>query len=665
FHAMPFLMPYNPDGTHVFNTPVIAQQPTDGVHIMTADGNTKSVDDKKQMTYTVGAIFKLYKGLTFNANYSFKYNTVDYMERTAMSQYSDAPGVLREANVGLFKNKLRRLDERTYYHSADAYFNYDNTFNSHHIRAVAGFNYEQNYYKRVYGTMLNVQSDNLNDFNLGSATQDVSLEGGQTEWALLGYFGRLGYDWKGRYLAEVNLRWDASSRFPKGQRSGVFPSFSAGWRVSEENFFEPIRDVFSNFKIRGSIGSLGNQAVTDCYPYLQQLSMKAFNPPYLIDGESISYADVSAPPSGNLTWETIIHKNIGLDLGFFNNRLNFSGDLFIRDTKDMLVAGKVLPGVYGASSPRENSADLRTKGFELTLGWNDGFSLLGKPFSYNASFSLGDSRSYITKYDNPLKEFSKSSYYEGMEIGEIWGYHVTGLFQNNEEAKAYQDEIDHTLVCKAILNIAPGKYKGLQAGDLIFADLDGSKRIDDGEKTANNRGDMRVIGNSRPRYTYSSNLGFSWYGVDCSAFFQGVGRQNRYPGRDAMLFWGGFARPFASFTPKDLPSRIWSEENPNAYFPKMRGYGAREGSMSNVNDRYLQNLAYCRLKNVTIGYTLPTEWTTKAKIERVRVYFSGDNLATWTKLKSDYVDPEQFSADGDARVYPYAKTFSFGLDVTF
>ncbi|MEG1686208.1 MAG: TonB-dependent receptor, partial [Bacteroides sp.] len=301
FHAMPFLMPYNPDGTHVFNTPVIAQQPTDGVHIMTADGNTKSVDDKKQMTYTVGAIFKLYKGLTFNANYSFKYNTVDYMERTAMSQYSDAPGVLREANVGLFKNKLRRLDERTYYHSADAYFNYDNTFNSHHIRAVAGFNYEQNYYKRVYGTMLNVQSDNLNDFNLGSATQDVSLEGGQTEWALLGYFGRLGYDWKGRYLAEVNLRWDASSRFPKGQRSGVFPSFSAGWRVSEENFFEPIRDVFSNFKIRGSIGSLGNQAVTDCYPYLQQLSMKAFNPPYLIDGESISYADVSAPPSGNLT----------------------------------------------------------------------------------------------------------------------------------------------------------------------------------------------------------------------------------------------------------------------------------------------------------------------------------------------------------------------------
>ena len=492
------------------------------------------------------------------------------------------------------------------------------------------------------------------------------MEGGQDEWALLGYFGRLGYDWKGKYLAEVNVRWDASSRFPKDQRADIFPSFSAGWRISEEKFFEPVRNVISNLKVRGSIGALGNQAVKDCYLYLQKLSMVQFDG-YLIDGEKLTYAEVSPPPTaGNLTWETIIHKNLGIDLGFFDNRLTYSADVFIRDTRDMLIPGKVLPGVYGATQPRENAADLRTKGFEMTLAWNDSFTLLDKPFSYNLSLSLADSRSHITKYDNPLKEFSKSSYYVGMEIGEIWGYHVSGLFKTDEEAKAYQEAIDHSYVCKNILETAIGENKGLKAGDMIFEDLDGSGRIDDGKKTADDRGDMRIIGNSRPRYTYSGNLGFTWSGIDCSAFFQGVGRQNRYPGGNAMLFWGGFARPYASFTPVDLPDNIWSEENPDAYFPRMRGYAAQgDRSLAKVNDRYLQNLAYCRLKNFTIGYTIPRAWTAKVGMDRVRFYFSGDNLLTWTKLKTDYVDPEQFSADADARVYPYAKTFSFGLDITF
>ena len=665
FHAMPFLMPYNPDGTHVFSNPILSQQPTDGVHIMTADGNSKSVDDKKQMTYTVGAIFKLYKGLSFNTNYSFKYNTVDYMERTAKSQFSQYPGILEDANGSLFKNKLRQLDEKVYYHSADAYFNYEQSFGGHNLRAIAGFNYEQNAYKRIYATKLNIQSDNLNDFNLGDISKDVTLEGGQNEWALLGYFGRLGYDWKGKYLAEFNVRWDASSRFPKDHRAGTFPSFSAGWRVSEEKFFEPIRRVVSNLKIRGSIGALGNQAVADCYPYIQTLTMAQFDG-YLLDGDKLTYANVSAPPAGDLNWETIIHKNAGIDLGFFNNRLIYSADLFIRDTRDMLVPGKQLPSVYGTSSPRENAADLCTKGFEMTLGWNDSFTLLNKPFSYNISLSLADSRSRITKFDNPLKEFSKSSYYVGMEIGDIWGYHVTGLFSTDEEAKAYQNAIDHSYVCKNILETAIGENKGLKAGDMIFADLDGSGRIDDGKKTADDRGDMRIIGNSMPRYTYSGNLNFNWYGFDCSAFFQGVGRQYCYPGGDAMLFWGGFARPYASFTPVDITDNIWSEDNTNAYFPRMRGYAAQgDRSLAKVNDRYLQNLAYCRLKNLTLGYTIPKERTLKIGMERIRFYFSGDNLLTWTKLKTKYVDPEQFSADASARVYPYPKTFSFGLDVTF
>ena len=665
FHAMPFLMPYNPDGTHVFQTSIIAQQPTDGVHIMTADGYTHSLDKKREYVNTVGLTFNIIEGLKFDVDYSLKYGIKDHISRTADAKFSQYPGVTQPVSGSLFKNKLRQTFEQTMYHSVNAYASYDRTFGNHHAYGVAGFNYEQNEYKRVYATQLNVQSDNLNDFNLGDKTKDVTVEGGHTEWALLGYFGRLGYDYAGKYLGEFNLRWDASSRFPRHRRSGLYPSFSLGYRISEEAFFSPLRNVVSNLKVRGSIGKLGNQAISDCYPYIQSIGMYVNNG-YLLDGAFMTYASVGAPPAGNLTWETIITKNLGIDLGLFNNRLTFSTDLFIRDTKDMLVPGKRLPGTYGASSPKENAADLTTRGFELTIGWNDQFMLLGKPFSYNVAFSLADSHSRITRYDNPMKEFSKSIYYEGMEIGEIWGYHVSGLFQTDEEAKAYQEQIDHSFIAKNILETASGSYKGLHAGDMIFEDLDGSGRIDDGKRTADNRGDMRIIGNSTPHYSYSANLGFNWNGIDFSAFFQGIGKQQVYPGGNAMMFWGGFARPYASFTPANFRDEIWSEDNPDGYFPRIRGYAAQgDRTLAHVNDRYLQNLAYCRLKNLTIGYTLPAELTRKIAVERLRFYFSGDNLATWTALRSDYIDPEQFAKDRDARVYPYPKTFSFGLDVTF
>ena len=481
----------------------------------------------------------------------------------------------------------------------------------------------------------------------------------------MGYFGRIGYDYAGKYLAEFNIRWDASSRFPKDHRAGLFPSFAVGYRMSEESFFDPIRKVFSNFKIRLSTGSLCNQAISDCYPYIQKLNMQGLGG-YLMNGEPVTYAAVSAPPSGKLTWETVIHHNLGLDLGFFDNRLNLSADLFIRDTKDMLVPGKMLPGVYGATPPKENAADLHTKGFELAVSWYDQFNLGNKPFSYNLSFGLSDSKSVITKFDNPMKEFAKSSYYEGMTIGEIWGYKIDGLFQTDEEAAAYAKAVDNSYVCENIFVTAVGDYKGLQAGDPRYVDIDGSGRSDDGEKTADNRGDMVIIGNKEPRYLYNANIGLSWNGIDISAFFQGVGRQHRYPDGNNMMFWGGFARPYSSFVPANFLDNVWSEENPDAYLPKIRGYAAQGNrSLAHKNDRYLQNIAYCRLKNLTVGYTLPTEWTSKIKLDRLRVYFSGDNLFTWTKLKSDYIDPEQITVNSDARTYPFSKVFSFGLDITF
>ena len=322
-----------------------------------------------------------------------------------------------------------------------------------------------------------------------------------------------------------------------------------------------------------------------------------------------------------------------MDLGFLNNRLNVSFDAYIRDTKDMLMAGKTLPGVYGASSPRMNVADLRTKGWEASITWGDSFTLASKPFNYRVMAGIGDNTSKVTKYDNPNRTLTDP--YEGQQLGEIWGYVVDGYFKTDEEARNYK--VDQSFVNQMIN--ASALDNGLHAGDLKFVDLDGNNKI---EQT--------------------------------TVLFQGIGKQNWYPGAETSMFWGPYSRPYASFIPSDFMSQVWSEENTDAYFPRPRGYVALGSNreLAVVNTKYLQNLAYCRLKNLSIGYTLPDKWLSKIGFEKIRVYFSGENLLTFTKLHSDYIDPEQASASNswktsksDANIYPWAKTYSFGVDITF
>ena len=386
------------------------------------------------------------------------------------------------------------------------------------------------------------------------------------------------------------------------------------------------------------------------------------------NGQKGNYASVTSPNSTDLTWETVSTANLGIDLGLFNNRLNLSADAYIRDTKDMLTLGKKLPAVYGAKEPKENAANLRTKGWEIMLSWNDSFTLINKPFKYDISFGIADNTTKITKFDNPSKILDE--YYVGKRLGDIWGYVVDGLFKTDEEAAAY--EVDQSSV-NFVINTAQVN-PGLHAGDMKFVDLDGDKKISMGANTVDNPGDRKVIGNSLPRYTYNLRTGFNWYGVDFSIYFQGIGHQDWYPGKDAVMFWGPYARPYSSFIPRDFLSKVWSENNPNAYFPRPIGYLAlgKDRSLGVVNDRYLQNLAYCRIKNITLGYTIPTKITKKICIEKLHIYFSGENLFTFSTLKSKYIDPEQASSEnsinsgtGNAKTYPWSKTYSFGLNVTF
>ena len=501
----------------------------------------------------------------------------------------------------------------------------------------------------------------LSKYSIMDGLPTIMNKGGQNEYALMGFFGRLNYDYKGKYLVEVSGRYDGTSRFKRGHRWGFFPSFSLGWRISEEPFFEGIREKFNNFKIRYSYGQLGNQNV-GYYDYIRKISIGNQN--YLFGGDKPTTATISAPVASNLSWETSIHNNLGVDMSFLNNRLAFSADFYIRDTKDMLTSGVALPSVYGADSPKMNSADLRTKGYELSLSWRDEFQLLRRPFTYSVTVTFNDYVTDITKYDNPDRTFAKS-YYEGMRWGEIWGYRIGGLFATDAEAAGYA--VDQTAVNNRI-NAAAGSERGLHAGDLKFLDLDGDNVISIGKNTVDDPGDREIIGNSQPRFHYGTTLSMSWAGIDFSIFFQGIGRRHWYPKANTIAFWGPYARPYASWIPKDFHEMYWSEENPDAYFPRPRGYVALSGTnreLTAVNDRYMQNIRYCRLKNLTIGYTLPKKWTRKVLIENLRVYFTGENLATWSPIHSDYIDPEMAAMNDEMRTYPWQKTYMFGVDVTF
>ena len=588
-----------------------------------------------------------------------------YMNRSTNTTYSQYPGEIQTLTTGLFENRLSETSNTYRYMQTNVYATYNDTFaENHNLKVTAGFNWETKYRKDVSAVGYNLLSDVLNDLNLVGQGDDgekrMEVSGGQNEYAIAGFFGRVNYDYAGKYLFEVSGRYDGTSRFAYGHRWGFFPSVSAGWRISEEKFFEPVKGWFNNLKIRYSFGQLGNQQV-GYYDYIRTISIGSQN--YLFGGSKPTSATISAPVASDLTWEVAQHQNLGIDMAFLNNRLGFTGEFYIRDTKDMLTAGIALPSVYGASSPKMNTADLRTQGYELTLSWKDMFMLFGKPFSYNASVVFSDYVSKITKFDNPERSFAKN-YYEGMRWGEIWGYRIDGYFVSDEEAKNWP--VDQSTV-NNIINASAGAEKGLRAGDLKYRDIDGDNRISTGKNTVDDPGDREIIGNSEPRYNYGINLGFQWCGIDFSVFFQGVGHQDWYPEQNTLLFWGPYGRPYTTFIPKDFHTQIWTEDNTDAYFPRPRGYVAIESGreLTEPNDRYLQNAGYCRLKSLTVGYTLPQKWTRKIKIDDVRFYFSGENLVTWHNIHTDYIDPEAAVTGNSNSIYPWQKTFIFGIDITF
>lgn len=559
-------------------------------------------------------------------------------------EYSTGPGIMHVQN---FNSYASNSSNETRYNVYNIYSQYQRTLNDHYFSALVGFNQEERIYESFSASGSQLISNSLP--TIGLATGDLIAPGAYDySWAVRGAFSRLNYIYKDRYIIESNLRYDGSSRFPKKDRFAFNPSVSAGWIVSEENFFEPLKGTINNFKLRGSYGSLANQDLRDnYYPYIANMPKGTG---VILDGKRPPIVMSPGLVSPTLTWETITQANFGLDFGLFNNKFFGAFDIYQRDTKDMLTKGRTLPIVLGTGVPLENAADLKTKGWELTLGYSDQFMVGNKPLSFAARFNLADSRAFIEKFSNPKNNLS--DYYVGYEIGQMWGLTTLGFFQSAEEIANHANQYDVTSY--------PGT-RGLEPGDLKFADINGDGHINNGDWTLENHGDYKVIGNSSQRYTYGLDLTSAWNGIDLRVFLQGVGKRNYYPPGGDHYFWGIYAQPWASLTKFNLDH--WTPENTNAYLPRPKSYVAEESGieLAATQTKYLQNAGYLRVKNVTIGYTLPKLITDGWGVDRVRLFFSGENLFEFTNLM-DYLDPEIV---GDRTAYPFQRTYSFGLNFNF
>ena len=673
-HGLACFTPQNPDGTWVYGTDFLGYKVANGRHAFYGNDKNVNLDRKMDFANTTELKITPIKQLTITANYTYRFHQNRNTNRSTALEYSQYPGVMAvytgKGTAG--EDSLTESVDSWAYNAANVFVTYEDTFkDAHHLTVMAGGNLEYSYRKNLSTVGYNLLTDELNDFDLvglnGDGIKEFMASGGQSEYALLGFFGRINYDYKGRYLLEVSGRYDGTSRFAKGSRWGLFPSASAGWRISEEDWFKPAKNVVSNLKLRLSYGSLGNQNVA-AYKFIRKVETHDFAGFSFGEGSSTaSYTSLSAPNAGDLTWETSQQYNLGIDAGLFKDRLTFTAEAYIRDTKDMLTDGVALPSVYGASEPDMNAADLRTKRYELAIGWRDQISLFGKPFGYNVGATLSDFKTVITKYDNKEYTFAKD-YYEGMVLGEIWGFEIDGLFQSDAEAQAYAKEVDLGYINKRL-------YGGWLAGDPKYVDLDKNGIISVGSNTVKNPGDRRILGNSIASLQYGITAGFDYLGIDFSIFLQGTGNHYWYPNDESMAFWGPYSRPYCTYLPYDFLDNVWSEENPDAYFPRPRAYAAFTSGapLANVNNRYLQNLRYLRLKNLSVGYTVPK--TEKIGIEKLRIYFSGENLAYWSPFKkhSRYIDPEaafdRTSGGSTTRYnnafYPWQKTFMFGIDITF
>jgi TonB-linked SusC/RagA family outer membrane protein len=646
--AFPIAMLKNPDGTLTENASIVF-----GSFI---SGNNHSDQSRMQIRNTSRFAAKFF-GNKLRVNGDFTFGRISDVETRLYTPvpYSKKPGVMLERG----ESKMNENDEKSNYLAANIYTEYEKDFGKHYVKGLVGYNYENSLLKSRYIQRDGLINSSLPDFSLMNG-QNFVMRGGGNEWTTLGGFFRLNYSYGDKYLIEFNGRYDGTSKFPQSQQFGFFPSASAGWRVSKESFWKLPRNVISDLKFRASYGSLGNGNIAP-YQFLETMAVNQLG--MVINGIRPDYTRLPNVIPAGLTWEKATTTNFGTDISFLNNRLNASFDWYTRYTTDMFTVGLPLPAVFGAAVPKGNYADLKTRGWELSLAWNDQLNT-AKPFKYDFRFILSDNNSFVTKFNNPLGLIT--TYYEGMRLGDIWGLETEGFFLDDGDIQKHANQ--------SFIRVAAAN-KPLP-GDIKFKDLNNDGVIDLGKSTVDDPGDQKIIGNSMPRYQFGFNTSAEWNNFFFSAFLQGVGKRDFWPGVDNSLIWGPYNRPY-SWHPEDVVNNMWSPENPDTYFPRLRGYVAlnSRAELTFPQTKYLQNVAYIRLKNVTFGYNMPKALITKAGMSGAKLFFTGQNLWTYSPMYKiiktmdpeviEGSDPEMNSGAGNGMSYPMLKTYTIGINITF
>ncbi|MEP6748982.1 MAG: SusC/RagA family TonB-linked outer membrane protein [Bacteroidota bacterium] len=647
---------FNPDGTLTFSAAYTVGDfvyGRNGINIV-----------NQYLRNTTGFAAKIIGNkLRLKGDFTFQSSDSNATQIRVPIPYSVSAGIIAPPLSASTTNDLQVAGNRTQYLASNIYTEYETTFKEkHYIKALVGYNYEQSVYNRVTTLRNGLIYPDATNINLAFG-QNIVTSGYYDKWAILGGFGRLNYAFKDRYLVEVNGRYDGSSKFPGNQHYGFFPSVSAGWRIAKESFWKVDPKVISDIKIRGSYGSLGNGNIAS-YSFLENFGISQSG--RVIN--NIRPQQTGSPgviPDG-LTWETATTSDLGVDITALSNRLTFTGDIYKRNTTNMFTVGKTLPAVFGATVPKGNYADMRTIGWEGSINWHDQFKAGSKALHYSIGFWMSDYKSTITRYNNTTKILT--DYYKGMTLGEIWGYTNDGYWTSADVSKAAAFQPTF----KATNNGTWGP------GDIKFKDINGKGVINNGANTVNDPGAMRIIGNSQPRYTYGFSLSADWGGFFFSAFLQGVGHQDWWPGTESDVFWGQYNRPY-NYLMQYQVGKIWSPSNPDTYFPRYRGYVAQnaQGELAAPQTKYLQNVAYLRLKNIQIGYSIPAALVRKVKLTAARFYITGENLLSYSplyKLTKD-LDVENIgksdviltgtSNNGNGNNYPILKSITAGVTLTF
>ncbi|MEN2416278.1 SusC/RagA family TonB-linked outer membrane protein [Flavobacterium mesophilum] len=615
---------------------------------------------------TVLTPFKGFEGVLeytmddFYNDYKYFSKSTDYMETNMLVTPSSQTPTY-------FNNK-----SNSQYRSLNAYITYafQSPSGDHKFKLQQGFSQERTYYEA-----LNVNRKEMINSDLPSISTGVGetiADDAFIDKSIRSTFYRVTYNYKDKYLLEANGRYDGSSKFPKETRFGFFPSFSAGWQVAKESFMTWSNSWLNEFKLRASWGQIGNQNIImrnsagnwEEVVYGYSPKMDSSRAPWLVG--TTQPATLSLPPlvRQDYTWETAETTDFGVDMSFLKNRLQLSADYYIRKTKGMLAPGMELPAVVGATAPLQNTADLENKGWEASASWRDKIGKVG----YYVGFNVYDSQAVITKYNNAAGLLTidgagnNTSYYVGQKIGEIWGYRNDGYYtvEDFKDTSTWALKDGVTSIKGTAVRPGDVKYKNLADNGTSVAN-----QIDPGVGTTADAGDRQVIGSNAARYSYGINGGVNYAGFDFSFIMNGVGKRDAWV--SDMLHFPLVDRNFSTvyshqldyWQPIDAANGNWQPINPNPEYPRLYNENANVVSNTRIQDRYLINAAYLRLKNLTLGYNVPANVVKKVGLNTFKVFCSVENPYTWSKLEKGR-DPESLSWG-----YPFYTTTSFGLNLTF